>query len=322
VPHTVIEAVANHLGAVPGRKNVVVISGTFFLPSDRKIWLRILRNIIQAGVSIYAIDPGGLAPYALDASFVIPSRIAMQYANSAAAAAADNEYVDRSYQWKRQLSLLLQSSLTELAEATGGKVFVNTNDIQGAIRASFDDSRVTYILGFYPKASTNDGSFHTLKVSTPGRDHLSVKYRDGYFEPEPPQRDPHRREAELRQAIWSPVDATAIELSGIVAPAGGPDGSELKLKIGLAAVSMLPDGDRWNGQIEVSLFQRDLSGNAYEPSSQTLGLKLGKETYEQAARNGLPYVRSFKIDPKAASLRVIVRDLGSGNLGTLTIPLL
>jgi hypothetical protein len=211
--------------------------------------------------------------------------------------------------------------LTELAEATGGKVFLNTNDIQGAIRTSFEDSRVTYILGFYPKTSANDGSFHPIKVKLPGREHLTVRSREGYFEPEPVQRDAHRREAEMRQVVWSPVDASAIELSGMVAPVSGSDGPELLLRIGLGAVNLVSDGDRWNGQIEVSLFQRDNSGNTYEPTSQTVGLNLRQDGYDKAVKSGFPYVRSFRMDPGAASLRVIVRDLGSGSLGTLTIPL-
>ena len=316
-PLTLLETVANHLAAVPGRKNVVLISGKMFLPPDRKIWLSMLRTIVQDGVSVYAIDPGGLAPYALDGSFVIPSKVTMNAPNAARAA---NEYVDQNYQWKRQLSIMLQSFLIELAEATGGKVFVNTNDIWGAIRTSFEDSRVTYTLGFYSRNSGGDGSFHPIKVKLPGREHLSVRYRDGYFEPEPPQRDAHRWEAELRQAVWSPVDASAIELSGGAWPVSGTDEYELKLNIGMAAVSLVPDGDRWNGQIEVSLFQRDNSGNTYEPLTRALGLKLRQESYDLAVRNGFLYERSFKMDPKAESLRVIVRDIGSGNLGTLTIP--
>jgi len=125
----------------------------------------------------------------------------------------------------------------------------------------------------------------------------------------------------LRQAVWSHVDASASELSGVVLPLGGPDDHALKLNIGMAAVSLRPDGDRWNGQIEVSLFQRDNAGNAYEPLTQALGLKLRQDSYDKAVKAGMPYVYSFKMSPKAASLRVIVRDLGGGNIGTLTIPL-
>jgi VWFA-related protein len=317
-PLAVLWAVARHLAQVPGRKNVILISGKMFLPTEsRQDQIQVLRAIVQTGVAIYTIDPGGLAPYDLDASFVIPSWVTANAPNPTRAAL---EYIGRAYDWKRQLILYLQSSLTALAEATGGQVFVNTNDVLGAIRSSFDDSRVTYTLGFYPSASNDDGSFHPLKVKLPGR-RLTVRYRAGYFEPAAPARDPLRREAELRQAVWSPVDASAIELSGTASPATGSHDYELKLSIGLAAVSLQPDGDRWSGQIEVILVQRDNFGNEYEPLSQELGLKLKQESYDQAVRSGLPYDRSFRLNPKATSLRAVVRDLNSGNLGTLTIPL-
>jgi VWFA-related protein len=312
----ILGAVADHLSSVPGRKNVVLVSGKTFLPPDFKDMLRALRPIIQDGVAVYTIDPGGLAPYALDASWTLsPSdRIAAMKDSRAGLAA-----VNRDANQKRQLSLRLQSSLTELAEATGGRVFFATNDIHGAIQSAFDDSRVTYTLGFYPKNSSNDGSFHPIKVKLATREHLSLRYRDGYFEPEPPQRDPQRREAELRQAVFSPLDATAIELSGSVSSVTGHD-CELKLTIGLASVSLLPEGGLWNGQLEVGVYGRDDSGNAYESLSKTIDLKLQQDSYDKVLKAGLPYGRSFRLDPKASSLRVIVRDLGSGNLGTLTMP--
>jgi hypothetical protein len=53
----------------------------------------------------------------------------------------------------------------------------------------------------------------------------------------------------------------------------------------------------------------------------TFGLMLKSDTYNKAVNKGVDYSRSFKLDPKATSLRVVVRDLSSGNLGTLTIPL-
>jgi hypothetical protein len=176
------------------------------------------------------------------------------------------------------------------------------------------------MLGFYSSTSRNDGSFHRLKVKLPGHDHLSVHYRAGYFEPEPPSQDPHRHEAELRRAVWSPVDATAIELSGSVSPVAGPDGWELKLNIGLAGVGLETVDGRWTGQIETILVQRDSSGKEYEPFSQSLGLKLKQDSYDEAVRSGLTYSRRFRLNPKATSLRVIVRDLNSENEGTLTIP--
>jgi len=322
-----IDAVANHLAAVPGRKNLILISGKVFLPREFQDQRKFLRHIIQAGVTVYTIDPGGLAPYALDGSFVIPSKETAGLQSRASGPSAPGaelrlalRYIGNAEAGKRQLILMLQSSLIELAEATGGKAFVNTNDIRGAIHGSLDDSRVSYTLGFYPKSSINDGSFHFIKVKVPGSERLSLHYRDGYFEPEPPQRDPHRRERELQEAVWSPVDATAIELSGTVSSGAEPDDYDLNLRIGLASVSLRQNAGRWEGQIEVSLFQRDNSGNAFEPVSNTFGLELKQDSYERSLKSGFQYGRRFRLDPRATSLRIVVRDLGSDSVGTLTIP--
>src|ERR1022692_3960943 len=127
-----IEAVARHLAAVPGRKNIILISGKLFLPMTFKERLEFLRPIIQAGVAVYTIDPGGLAPYALDASFAIPSKVTA-FATPGTEARAALQYLGTAEEWKRRLILMLQASLIDLAEATGGKAFVNTNDIRGAI---------------------------------------------------------------------------------------------------------------------------------------------------------------------------------------------
>ena len=45
-------------------------------------------------------------------------------------------------------------TMQEMADETGGRVFVNTNDLTGAIRKVVEDPAVTYTLGFYlePKA--------------------------------------------------------------------------------------------------------------------------------------------------------------------------
>jgi VWFA-related protein len=319
-PIALLGAVAHHLASVPGRKNVILISGKAFLPGEFKAQVSALRTIIQAGVTVYPVDPGGLAPYALDASFAIPSVVTAKATTSAGAHRAAEDYIRKSGDWKRELTMRLQTSLGALAAATGGKAFLNSNDTMGAIRSALEDSRITYTLGFYPESSHNDGSFHAIRVKVRGRD-LEVHSRAGYFEPEPPQRDPHRLEAESRVALLSPVDASGIELSGGVSSGTEPDGYELKLNIGLAGIGLQSAGGRWSGQIQVMMFARDGAGAASESLSQTVGLNLQQDTYDKALASGLQFSHGFKLDSKASSLRVIVRDLNSGNLGTLTIPL-
>jgi len=310
---SLLEAVAAHLKYVPGRKNVIFVSATAFLPSDFQAGLLLLRHILAADVAIYAIDPGGLAPYALDASVVIPS----EFRSSPGDAVG---YVNGVSELNRQISLYLHSSLTQLAVSTGGQVFVDTNDILGAIRKSFADSQVSYTLGFYPTNQRNDGSFHSLKVKTPGRSDLETRYRAGYFAPAPPSIDPRIHQIELLEMVRAPLDQSGIELDASVSPAPSTGSYDLHLRIGLPGIWLRVDNGRWTGKIEILMVQRDSSGNEYEQAFQTLGLNLQQSTFEQAARDGFAYTVRFHLAPQATSAKVVVRDLNTGDAGTLTIP--
>ena len=73
-----------------------------------------------------------------------------------------------------------QDTMEALAQRTGGKAYYNSNDLKNAIRGAIDDSKVTYVLGYYPAHNTWDGKFHELKVQV-DRKGANVRRRLGYF---------------------------------------------------------------------------------------------------------------------------------------------
>jgi len=72
-----------------------------------------------------------------------------------------------------------QDRLYENAEQTGGRAFVNRNDLPRAVDELIADSDVFYVLGYYPDPFAADGKFHaiTVKVKTAG---ARVRARAGY----------------------------------------------------------------------------------------------------------------------------------------------
>lgn len=306
-------AAAQHLGAVAGRKNIILISSKLALPpASFQSEVAALHSVIGEAVAVYTIDPGGVAPYTLDASFVIPSSVTA----FGGGAPRVHQYIADAEQIKRQRIIRLQTTLRALAEDTGGKAFLN-NDVAGAIQGAFDDSRVTYTLGFYSDAP-RDGSFHPIRVKV-RRERTNVRCRAGYFAPRPPQEDQASRESRLRRAVWSPLDASGIELSATLAPGNGPGAYDLKLTLGLSNIDLQPVGDRWSGRIEVKVFSRDNSDTAHEALSEVWGLNLRQENFEKMLKSGLEYSRTVILDPKTDSVRMIVQDLNGDGLGTLTI---
>jgi len=73
-----------------------------------------------------------------------------------------------------------QGTMKELASATGGQAFTNTNDLARVMRAAADDSEASYTLGFYPHDIRWDNKYHALKVEV-SRHGVHLRYRQGYF---------------------------------------------------------------------------------------------------------------------------------------------
>ena len=94
---------------------------------------------------------------------------------------------------------------------------------------------------------------------------------------------------------------------------------DLRIGVGDLAVSLADD--RHTARIEILvLAQRDSAGKEYEPQLQTIQLNLKPSSWEEALAEGFVHRVAIKLNPKALSIRVVVRDLETGDAGTLTIP--
>jgi hypothetical protein len=212
--------------------------------------------------------------------------------------------------------------MKEMASRTGGEAFYNTNDLARAIHAAADDARVTYTIGFYPSDDTFDGKFHKIEVDTPKRSGVKLHYRKGYFDlPEKPQ-DNESRLAELRDAVWSPIDASALGITARAQPAANdPASMDIVLRIDHSTVSLQPDQSRWLGRLDVLFVQRDDQGKQYDGVDDTINLTLTQDTYHKFLVDDLHYHRVVPRSAKARILRIVVRDAASGAMGSVTIPL-
>ena len=313
-----LEMIAEHLAGVPGRKNLVWVSSAFpmIFSTEQRLPLdsmparspalaemrsygrevdAAMRAINQANVAIYPVDARGLMT---DPRFGADQRSA-----PAMNAGWSPDNLD---------------TMRYVADRTGGRAFFNTNDIEGAVRRAIDDSRVTYTLAYYPAENT-DGKFHEIKVkvSRPG---VSLRHRKGYtsFAERTPEGE--QVSAELRQALWSPLDLTAVGVHARVVPAGA-DRLEVALQIEAQTVTLSERGGRWHGRIDIALVQRDDAGKQLDGLLDTINVALLPERYEQVRKAGILYQRAVVRKPGAAVMKLAVHDAPSGLTGTLTVPL-
>jgi hypothetical protein len=102
---------------------------------------------------------------------------------------------------------------------------------------------------------------------------LKLRYRKGYFDlPEEPQ-DDKTRKSELSDAVWSPIDGTALGLMAQVQPGSKPGALEIVMKIDHTAISLQSQQDRWVGRLDILFVQKDDRGNQYNGLSDTVELR-------------------------------------------------
>jgi len=73
------------------------------------------------------------------------------------------------------------TDLDNVAEATGGRAFYNTNGIKEAIDEVVETGSSYYTLSFYPTNKKWDGSYRRLKLELVSHRGLELQYRRGYY---------------------------------------------------------------------------------------------------------------------------------------------
>jgi hypothetical protein len=125
---------------------------------------------------------------------------------------------------------------------------------------------------------------------------------------------------DLIDALNRPVDATAIAITASLARAG----NNLKLTeaIDLAGLDLDLNQGTWKGKAEVVARFLAVDGTqAGEVVSDTLTLNLRPATYQSMLETGVFYRKELTIPERAVELKLLVGNLASGKIGTLTIPL-
>ena len=125
----------------------------------------IFRIATAGNVPIYTIDSRGL--------YTSPSLDASRGGTSAALAPA----VDRTL---NDIATDQGMTLSEIAAATGGTAFHNSNDLFPGLKRAFADGREYYMLAYVPANETPDGKFRKIAVTV--RDNKAVvSAKRGYW---------------------------------------------------------------------------------------------------------------------------------------------
>lgn len=206
-----------------------------------------------------------------------------------------------------------------LASETGGRSFYDSNDLDQDLQKVVEEGSVAYLLGYYPGDGTWDGKYHHVEVKLKRRG-LSVLCRKGYFatdEPLAKDSDAALRDAAKGMLEWSGIGVTLNVSSN---PLEWFD-QEMVVKLDTQEIHFENKDGRWTAQLDVVFAQLSKDGRILESVKDHLDLALLPETYSDAAAQGWFYPRTVDVNPKAEKLRVVVRDLATGAVGSVSVPI-
>jgi VWFA-related protein len=322
-----LTAVADHLAALPGRKCLVWISGGFpFSYGSDNFQVNRANEGIKTSADILsgaarAITNANVAMYPVDARMLISTGRLNATASAEGTLTGSARGPIRTNAQVMDDVLASRNTMQDLADKTGGRAIYDTADVQQAIRRALDDSRVTYTLGYYPADARFDGRFRSIKVSV-DRPGVQLKYRRGYYAfPEEPLDDSRRQKA-LSAAATNLLDTTGVGFSVQVADAAaGSAQRTLSLDVDPGSLKLEEDQDRWTGGLDVLFVQYDAKGNLVANIGRQMPINLSGAEREQLLKDGLVLNAPIEIKPTAERIRVILRDIRTGAVGSVTLPI-
>jgi VWFA-related protein len=179
-----LAALAKTLRAVPGRKQVILLSEGF---DAKYLQGRDVRDTEGANRETAAVTSGQIwnvdtdQRYGSSSSIAILDRMAQAFrASDVVLHAIDIQGVRVQNDVTSGSNLNSNAGLFTISRPTGGDVFQNSNDLKNNFSRMLRAQEVVYVLAFQAP-SGNTGKFHDLKVklvNANGR----VNYRAGYYE--------------------------------------------------------------------------------------------------------------------------------------------
>jgi hypothetical protein len=280
---------ARYLSSIPGRKNLIWFSGSFpisILPdttgnltdpfaviADYEKEFRDTVNLLaRSQVAVYPIDARGLTN-----SPIFDAATTRNYANARRGTARMTQDLNKF----ATDTAAEHSTMSQMAEATGGHAFYNTNGLTQAVATAINDGSNFYTLTYTPANPARDGKFRKIKVQL-AREGLTLSYRHGYYADDPDKTPPTTTKNQPQQSnvADSAVAASTpspLQAMRVAMMRGSPTPTEIIMKVAVLPVgpSTQTEDDPAPGNILSEKvhgpFRRYSVSYAIEPADITFG---------------------------------------------------
>jgi len=305
-----IEDAVRKLSALPEKKALIYFSsGVSKTGIENQAQLEASINAaVKANVFIYPIDARGL--------MADPPGGAASKASSRGSGLFDGSLVNS----QRASINNSQETLATLAADTGGKAFLDSNDLSLGIVQAQTEIRSYYILGYYTNNEKQDGKYRRITVKLIGNTTAKLEHRQGYY----------------AQKVWGKFNGQDKEQQLQEALSAGDPQTDLPLALEIDYFRISPTAyfvpvsvripgsvlalaqKRGGGQTEFDFLgqiqdeRRSVVGNVRD----FIKVKLEAGEAEKLSRRNIHYDAGFTLAPGRYRMKFLVRESQSGKMGT------
>lgn len=335
------------LGGLPGRKEVIWLTATFpfdLVPEDRDVSEAEMAMVTQGiqQMSLGTRAAGGMAEHSRESYSQEIRQVAAELSDAQVAiypvdvrglasgmeitsAPSDARQAgDISGRAMARMSDVVasQETMRAIASETGGKAYINQNEIKDGVAMAVADSSAAYTLGYYPQNKKWDGRYRNIKVKT-DQEGLELLSRKGYFAIDPAQVKNRKSDQEVAEALRTDVPATQVTFS---ARAKKNEKGNLGIDFLIDAHTLSSEdasggGKKFNFTYWAAVFGR--GGKILSSRSMKVDQAFNADTYQQILQHGIMLHMDMDSAPAPnEQLRLVVRDERTGFMGSTVGPLL
>ncbi len=276
----VLVHISSGLPAVPARDLITWYGELYQRSSTLPLLARFNRRYVFESVASSA-NAQGVTFYTIDASGL---------AGSGAASAEHSRPIDPV---ATSIHLFnYQEPLLFLAEKTGGRAIVDSNDVTSLLEEMRDDLFTYYSLGYTLSASGSD-TVHRIEVELPDHPEYELVYRRTLVE--------KSLETQVQDRVVSGLLLALDDNSmGLEITAGEPKPATgerwilpVEVAIPIESVALLPEMGEYVGRVMLFIANRDLKGKQSDIQRRQFEIRMPPEDYE--TRRGERYVAALDL---------------------------
>jgi VWFA-related protein len=212
-----------------------------------------------------------------------------------------------------------QDTMQTIAEGTGGKVCTGDNDLSDCIRKAVDDSSDFYEIAYYPDSTDWSGQFRRITIKS-NQHGAHLAYRAGYYATPIGSTDSKVEAVELQSDCDDYLNATAIAFMAKSTHADRTDELKFSLLIDTSGLTLTPTADgRHQLNVALAACTYNEKGWPLRLMNYPVNLKLSARQYNTLTTTGRLLDSISLPGPRPAAVRLLIKDIASGKLGSLYI---